>query len=140
MKHALKKAQFHPPLPVSQILEVPPASFHKRNIFHFRRQKTFPALFRSKIEKIRAVIPHAFIGVDLAKTKIERAELILAVFDGSAELDESDKDILSLCKGRDVIGIINKTDLESRLNKDLFNGLVKINIFLSFLFIWQIFI
>lgn len=51
------------------------------------------------------------MGVDLARTKIERAGLILAVFDGSAELDEKDKEILRLCKNREVIAIINKSDL-----------------------------
>lgn len=51
------------------------------------------------------------IGVELAKEKIENAGLILAVFDVSRGLDESDEEILELCKGRDVIGVINKTDL-----------------------------
>ena len=51
------------------------------------------------------------IGVELAKEKIERAGLILAVFDVSRGLDESDDEILELCKGREVIGVINKTDL-----------------------------
>ncbi len=51
------------------------------------------------------------IGVEMAKEKIERAGLILAVFDVSRGLDESDEEILELCKGREVIGIINKTDL-----------------------------
>ncbi len=55
------------------------------------------------------------IGVDMAKLKTERAGLILAVFDSSRELDESDKEILSLCENREVIGIINKTDLETKL-------------------------
>lgn len=51
------------------------------------------------------------IGVELAKDRIEKAGLILAVFDVSRGLDESDEEILELCKGREVIGIINKTDL-----------------------------
>ena len=51
------------------------------------------------------------IGVEMAKEKIERAGLILAVFDVSRGLDESDEEILELCKNREVIGIINKTDL-----------------------------
>lgn len=51
------------------------------------------------------------IGVELAKKKIEKAGLILAVFDVSRGLDESDDEILELCKGREVIGVINKTDL-----------------------------
>lgn len=51
------------------------------------------------------------IGVEMAKERIEKAELILAVFDVSRGLDESDEEILELCKSRRVIGIINKTDL-----------------------------
>lgn len=58
------------------------------------------------------------IGVDLAKTKIERAELILAVFDGSSELDEKDKEIFSLCDGKDVIAIVNKSDLPCKADSD----------------------
>lgn len=58
------------------------------------------------------------IGVDLAKTRIERAGLILAVFDSSAELDSSDKEIFELCKDRDVIAIVNKTDLPCKADID----------------------
>ncbi|MBE6773372.1 MAG: tRNA uridine-5-carboxymethylaminomethyl(34) synthesis GTPase MnmE [Ruminococcaceae bacterium] len=56
------------------------------------------------------------IGVELAKEKIENAGLILAVFDVSRGLDESDEEILELCKGRDVIGVINKTDLPCKVD------------------------
>lgn len=52
------------------------------------------------------------IGVEMAKERIENAGLILAVFDVSRPLDEGDEEILSLCKNRAVIGVINKTDLE----------------------------
>lgn len=54
------------------------------------------------------------IGVEMAKDRIEKAGLILAVFDVSRGLDESDEEILELCRGREVIGIINKTDLPCR--------------------------
>ena len=54
------------------------------------------------------------IGVNMAKTKIERASLVLAVFDGSGGIDGYDKEILSLCKGKNVVAIINKTDLPSQ--------------------------
>lgn len=58
------------------------------------------------------------IGVDKAKTRIERADLILAVFDGSSPLDEKDKEIFSLCKGRDVLAIVNKSDLPCKADSD----------------------
>lgn len=71
------------------------------------------------------------IGVDMAKTRIERATLILAVFDGSASLDESDKEILSLCKGRDVIGIVNKSDLPSKADIDYLTETLSKVVFIS---------
>ncbi len=71
------------------------------------------------------------IGVDLAKTKIERAGLILAVFDGSAPLDDSDKEIFSLCSGRDVVAIINKTDLPSKTDIDYIKSVFSETVFLS---------
>lgn len=59
------------------------------------------------------------IGVNMAKTKIERAALVLAVFDGSGELDGYDRDILSLCQNKNVVPIINKTDLPSQAEIEL---------------------
>lgn len=54
------------------------------------------------------------IGVDRAREKIERATLILAVFDKSKELSDADEEILALCKGKRAIAIFNKSDLESK--------------------------
>ena len=71
------------------------------------------------------------IGVDLARTRIERAALILAVFDGSSALDESDKEILNLCKGRDVIGIVNKTDLPSQADVEYIKKALPYTVFIS---------
>lgn len=71
------------------------------------------------------------IGVDMAKTRIERATLILAVFDGSAKLDDSDREILDLCKGRDVIGIINKSDLPSKTDIDYLTETLSKVVFIS---------
>ncbi len=62
------------------------------------------------------------IGVDLALKRIETAQLILAVFDCSSELDNDDLELLESLKGRNALIVINKTDLESRLDKDLFKG------------------
>lgn len=71
------------------------------------------------------------IGVDMAKTRIERATLILAVFDGSSKLDQSDKEILDLCKGRDVIGIVNKSDLPSKADIDYLKETLSKVVFIS---------
>lgn len=71
------------------------------------------------------------IGVDLAKTKIQRAGLILAVFDISAELDSSDEEIFELCENRDVIAVINKTDLEAKIDVDYIKSRFAETVFIS---------
>lgn len=53
------------------------------------------------------------IGVDRAKEKAEDADLILYVVDSSTVLDENDREILSILKGKKVIVILNKSDLPS---------------------------
>lgn len=71
------------------------------------------------------------IGVEMARTKIERAGLILAVFDGSGDLEQSDKDILELCKGKNVIGIVNKTDLPKKADIEYIKSVLGEIVFLS---------
>lgn len=51
------------------------------------------------------------IGVDIAKERIKTAQLVLAVFDLSRPLDDEDKNLLQLCRGKTCLGIINKSDL-----------------------------
>ena len=71
------------------------------------------------------------IGVDRTKLKTGRASLILAVFDASKELNEEDEEIFNLCEGKNAIAVINKTDLESKINdikiNDKFNNVVYIS-------------
>lgn len=52
------------------------------------------------------------IGVDRAVKKLENATLVMAVFDASRPLNDSDKRLIKLCKGKKAIGIVNKTDLD----------------------------
>ncbi|MGN1348033.1 MAG: tRNA uridine-5-carboxymethylaminomethyl(34) synthesis GTPase MnmE [Acutalibacteraceae bacterium] len=58
------------------------------------------------------------IGVDMAKQKIERASLVLAVFDVSRETNGEDRLIMDFCKGKNCIAVINKSDLEKKMNTD----------------------
>ncbi|MBQ2847232.1 MAG: tRNA uridine-5-carboxymethylaminomethyl(34) synthesis GTPase MnmE [Clostridia bacterium] len=51
------------------------------------------------------------IGVNLAKRRLERAELVLAVFDGSVPLTADDLDIISQCESKRAIALLNKSDL-----------------------------
>ncbi len=62
------------------------------------------------------------IGVDLAKKRIETAQLILAVFDCSDTLNEDDLQLIENLKNKNVLIIINKTDLENKLDRSVFNG------------------
>ncbi len=54
------------------------------------------------------------IGVDRAVKRLENAELVLAVFDASRPLNDADRRLIDLCKGKKAIGIINKTDLDKK--------------------------
>ena len=62
------------------------------------------------------------IGVDRAKARIDSAGLILAVFDCTRPLDGDDLSLLESVRGRNVIIIINKTDMESKIDKSVFEG------------------
>lgn len=54
-------------------------------------------------------------GINLTRKKVETAQLVIAVFDGSRELDKEDEELLELIKGRKSVIIINKSDLEQKL-------------------------
>jgi len=56
------------------------------------------------------------VGVELANRRLDTSYLILAVFDSSEELSQEDKEILEKIKDRPVIGIINKSDLQRRMD------------------------
>ena len=51
------------------------------------------------------------IGVDKAKSKVQEADLILYILDSTSEIDEEDKEIISLCKDKKTIVLLNKDDL-----------------------------
>lgn len=66
------------------------------------------------------------IGVDKAKESLKDADLVLYIVDSSTELDENDKEILSLLEGQRVIMLLNKTDLPSvtdaQVMRKIFSG------------------
>lgn len=60
------------------------------------------------------------IGVDRAVKRLESAELVLAVFDASRELNDADYRLIELCKGKKAIGIVNKIDTDKNyLNNEI---------------------
>lgn len=60
--------------------------------------------------------PVETLGIQMAKNKIRESALIVAVFDASSELCEEDKTLLSLCSDKKSIAVINKSDLDSKIN------------------------
>ncbi len=71
------------------------------------------------------------IGVSRARERLERAQLILAVFDASEPLDEEDFRLLEACQNRPCIAIINKSDLTQRLDARQVEAAVAQTVFLS---------
>ena len=66
------------------------------------------------------------LGVDLALTKIKQSEFVIMVFDGSNEIDENDRKILKQLKNKNIIAVINKNDLNLKLNiKQIYNYVKK---------------
>ncbi|EEB35193.1 tRNA modification GTPase TrmE [Anaerococcus hydrogenalis DSM 7454] len=61
------------------------------------------------------------IGVQRSKELAQGADLIIAIFDRSREIDEEDKIILDLLKGKNAIIILNKIDLDSKISKEDFD-------------------
>lgn len=58
------------------------------------------------------------IGVDIAKERIEAAQLVLAVFDVSRPLDTEDIQLLEMCRRKRTLGIINKSDLPALFSEE----------------------
>ena len=58
------------------------------------------------------------IGVERSKESIENADLVILMLDRSRELDREDIDIIDIAKDKKLIVIINKQDLESRLDEE----------------------
>lgn len=63
-------------------------------------------------------------GVDLARRRLESAQLVLAVLDRSEPLSSEDLALLSQLKDRPSIAVLNKSDLPARLDEKRLDGLV----------------
>ena len=50
------------------------------------------------------------IGVTRAKERFDRASLVLMVLDAQNQLTEDDKELLSMCEGKNCVVVVNKTD------------------------------
>ena len=63
------------------------------------------------------------IGVEKAVKIANEADLIIAVFDISTELTEEDKRILEIASMKKSIIILNKSDLEQKLDESIFKNI-----------------
>lgn len=71
------------------------------------------------------------IGVDKAKSRLLNCGLVLAVFDNSSELNDDDISLINTIKDVPSIAIINKSDLESKLNIEYIKNNIHYVIFIS---------
>lgn len=58
------------------------------------------------------------IGVEIAYKRLEEADLIMAVFDGTQALSDDDRKLIESVKDRKSVAIINKTDGEKNIDRD----------------------
>ncbi len=58
------------------------------------------------------------IGVDRAKEYLERSDLVLYVIDSSKSLSEEDYEIAKMIQGKNVIVLLNKSDLEQKVRRE----------------------
>ncbi|MBZ4646145.1 MAG: tRNA modification GTPase [Petroclostridium sp.] len=65
------------------------------------------------------------IGVEKSKEFINKADLIILILDGSEELNENDKNIIKLVLDKKVIVLINKVDLETKIEYNYIQDLFK---------------
>ncbi len=64
------------------------------------------------------------IGVDRAREMVDKADLIIAVFDASDNLTDEDFQIIDIIKERKSIVLLNKTDLPSEYDEDYLKKLL----------------
>ena len=71
------------------------------------------------------------IGVFKAKNRIKTSGLVLAVFDASRELGDEDKELLEEIKDMPAIAIINKSDLENKIDIEYIKSKIEQVVFIS---------
>lgn len=67
-------------------------------------------------------------GIERAKKRIEYADLILAVFDGSSDPTAEDKELIEFIKGKNTVAVINKSDCGIAFDNAILEGLPSVSI------------
>lgn len=63
------------------------------------------------------------IGVERSREKLEEADLVVLMLDTSRPLDDEDREIIKSIKDKKTIVLLNKVDLERKLQLEELNGL-----------------
>lgn len=71
------------------------------------------------------------IGVDRARGRLKTAGLVLAVFDASQPLSEDDRELIASLQETPAIAIINKTDLNIKIDKKYIEQYMKHIVYIS---------
>lgn len=58
------------------------------------------------------------VGVERARNRLERAQLVLAVLDGSCPMSGEDRALLQELKGKPSVAVVNKNDLGVRMREE----------------------
>ncbi|NLY50887.1 MAG: GTP-binding protein, partial [Firmicutes bacterium] len=58
------------------------------------------------------------LGVEAAKERLDKAELVLLVLDAERGWEKEDEEILALCHGRNTLVLLNKIDIGTALTVD----------------------
>ncbi|MCR5559886.1 MAG: tRNA uridine-5-carboxymethylaminomethyl(34) synthesis GTPase MnmE [Schwartzia sp.] len=64
------------------------------------------------------------MGVERSKGYIEKASLVLVLFDASSALQDEDREIIELLKDKEALILLTKEDLKAELGRELFNELL----------------
>ena len=73
------------------------------------------------------------IGIEKSREEIKDADLVIAIFDASEDLTKEDIEILELIKGKKAIIVLNKNDLEQKIDEkneklqEISNSIIKIS-------------
>jgi len=65
------------------------------------------------------------IGVERTWRRLSECALVIAVFDGSSELDEDDMALIEQLEDKPTVAVINKCDKKLKINKQYINNKIK---------------
>ena len=75
--------------------------------------------------------PVESIGVGRAKDRLSTAQLVLAVFDSSSPLTQEDREMISRLSGTPAIAVINKSDLQQKIDIEYITRRFKQYVYIS---------